>query len=80
MDDECILVTHYQSCCVRFQVGIPLTQKSAFDALESECLSVIDCRGWGCPGGTEAEGGDSPGIGQSIVAACINGACRAVVR
>jgi hypothetical protein len=81
-DTDCVLEPHIVTCCQTEVVGIAMSEKAQFEALESTCRAILDppffrC---GCVGNAVDENGNYPQPGQQIVAACDAGRCKSVVR
>ena len=76
---DCVLVTS-ADCCGPIDLGIRAGTQAGFPALEATYEQCLACPPSGCAHATEAESGGVPQAGQSIVAVCNVGFCRAVVQ
>ena len=80
-DGDCVLVDHTATCCLSIKTAVNRSAQATFAELQRQCAathdpSFFEC---GCQGTIANELGASPGPGQSFAAACIGGACTAVV-
>ena len=80
-DTDCVLVDHVASCCVRVQSAVRASSQGAFDKVEQQCAATHepDFFSCGCAGSVTNDDGLSPGLGQTITAACVGGTCKAII-
>jgi hypothetical protein len=80
-DTDCVLVDHVTSCCVRVQTAVRASGQAAFSQLEQQCAGTHgpDFFSCGCAGSVTNDDGVSPGLGQTIAAACAGGTCKSII-
>jgi hypothetical protein len=76
---DCTLVDH-EDCCGTVRIGVHAGTGPAAMAAESTYAACFDCGARGCQHADQAEDGSTPGVGQAIVATCVESRCTSVVQ
>jgi hypothetical protein len=77
---DCVLEPHGKDCCGDTLVGIHAGTEGSFPSIEMMYQTCLACPPVGCAHADEAEDGQIPTMGQSIVADCVANRCTSVVR
>jgi hypothetical protein len=81
-DTDCVLVEHVASCCSRVQVAVRTSSQGAFVQAEQQCAATHEPYFFSCGCAADFvtnEEGASPGLGQTLAAACVGGTCKAII-
>ncbi len=80
-DTDCVLLTH-PDCCGPIEIGVASVGLQQAETAESsfEPCETAQCGPVGCAHQVEAENGQAPGSGQSIVPVCQMNQCTSIVQ